>query len=378
MHHIFNKPGWTLAGIIGLLVVAAAAIFGQGGPLNPPGPPGPTMKTLDQIEPRTPISAIPFTISQPGSYYVTRNLTVSGGGDGITIQSDNVTLDLGGFTLDGAGTGRHGVTNQTNYHGLQVRNGNVQNWTQRGFDLQFSFSIVLERVQARNNAIGIVVSSGLVSQCAAVFNTGTGIVANFSKVSDCVASVNPIGINMQSSTLRGCRVGDSSDSGIIASRSVVEGCEIDQCRWGIVVQGHSHVHHNTVLFSGSDGFRVVGTGGSTISDNNVASSGISVPATGIYVESNTNRIVRNNVTGTNVGNGIGVAGSFNTIDDNSVLQNNGLGISVAGSKNTVVRNSSLGNAPPGGAVTNYSIGGGNNPGPVNAANASTNPWSNTQ
>ena len=41
--------------------------FAQG-PLAPPGPPGPTMKTLDQIEPRTPISSLPFTISASGSY----------------------------------------------------------------------------------------------------------------------------------------------------------------------------------------------------------------------------------------------------------------------------------------------------------------------
>ncbi len=41
------------------------------GPLAPPGAPAPTFKTLQQVEPRTPISALPFTISQPGSYYLT-------------------------------------------------------------------------------------------------------------------------------------------------------------------------------------------------------------------------------------------------------------------------------------------------------------------
>src|SRR5262245_25481316 len=71
--------------------------FAQGA-LTPPGAPAPTMKTLAQIEPRTPISSAPFTISSPGSYYLTTNVTVSTG-DAITITVNNVTLDLNGFTI---------------------------------------------------------------------------------------------------------------------------------------------------------------------------------------------------------------------------------------------------------------------------------------
>jgi len=54
--------------------------------------------TLAQIEPRTPISSAPFTITNSGSYYLTTNVTVSSG-DGITIATNNVTLDLSGFTI---------------------------------------------------------------------------------------------------------------------------------------------------------------------------------------------------------------------------------------------------------------------------------------
>jgi len=68
------------------------------GTLTPPGAPAPTMKSLDQIEARTPISSAPFAITQPGSYYLTTNVTVSSG-DAITISANNVTLDLNGFTI---------------------------------------------------------------------------------------------------------------------------------------------------------------------------------------------------------------------------------------------------------------------------------------
>jgi hypothetical protein len=56
------------------------------------------MKSLAQIEPRTPISSAPFSITQPGSYYLTTNVTVNAG-DAITINANNVTLDLNGFTI---------------------------------------------------------------------------------------------------------------------------------------------------------------------------------------------------------------------------------------------------------------------------------------
>src|ERR1017187_8409666 len=74
-----------------------STVFAQGS-LTPPGAPTPTMKSLDQIEARTPISSVPYTISAPGSYYLTGNLAVSSG-TAITITASQVTLDLNGFTL---------------------------------------------------------------------------------------------------------------------------------------------------------------------------------------------------------------------------------------------------------------------------------------
>ena len=83
--------------ILALLFAPLPVVLSQG-PLTPPGPPAPNMRSLDQIEARTPISSLPFSINIPGSYYLTQNLSVSTG-DAITISVSNVTLDLNGFTI---------------------------------------------------------------------------------------------------------------------------------------------------------------------------------------------------------------------------------------------------------------------------------------
>ncbi len=81
------------------IVLSTANIFAQG-VLTPPGAPGLTMKSLDQIESRTAITntSTLVTIAQPGSYYLTHDITVSTG-DAIDITTNGVTLDLNGFTL---------------------------------------------------------------------------------------------------------------------------------------------------------------------------------------------------------------------------------------------------------------------------------------
>jgi hypothetical protein len=63
------------------------------------------MKSLDQVEARTAITnSGAVTISQPGSYYLTRNIAVSTG-DAVTIATNNVTLDLNGFTVSSTDPG---------------------------------------------------------------------------------------------------------------------------------------------------------------------------------------------------------------------------------------------------------------------------------
>lgn len=111
--------------------VIAGVVFGQG-PLTPPGAPAPAMKSLDQVEPRTPISSLPFTISQGGSYYLTRSLSVASG-DAITITANDVTLDLGGFTLSSMatapGSGTAVLLTNSKPENIAIRNGHIRSTT---------------------------------------------------------------------------------------------------------------------------------------------------------------------------------------------------------------------------------------------------------
>jgi hypothetical protein len=103
--------------------------FGQGSIIPTTAPSVPIMKTLDQVESRTPIpgGTNPYTISAPGSYYLTGNLTVASG-NAITITTDNVTLDLNGFTISSTSPSASGnaidITGGRN--NLAIFNGNIR------------------------------------------------------------------------------------------------------------------------------------------------------------------------------------------------------------------------------------------------------------
>ena len=63
------KTQSTILALVAITLILTNESRAQGS-LTPPGAPAATMRSLDQIEPRLPISSLPFSISQPGSYYL--------------------------------------------------------------------------------------------------------------------------------------------------------------------------------------------------------------------------------------------------------------------------------------------------------------------
>ena len=176
--------------------------FPQGSLTPPPGAPAPTMKSLDQIEARTPISSLPFPITSSGSYYLTKNLSVSSG-NAITINSGGVTLDLNGFTLSSttASAAGYGILITSGLRDITILNGHIRgSVTQSGGNYSgsgFGYGIAFTGTAPANTLIYHVSVSGclndginpgasystVVESCTVQTVGGAGIVASAVKAS---------------------------------------------------------------------------------------------------------------------------------------------------------------------------------------------------
>jgi len=183
------------------------------------------MKTLTQIEPRTPISSLPFIINTPGSYYLTSSLTGAVSSSGISVQASEVTIDLRGFSLSGVPGSLSGITVPGIQTGLVVFGGSVQNWGVSGI-----------------NAASV--SSGQFTHLLVSQNSGSGLVAGpNSLVRECVASAN------------------NGDGLAITSSCLVEdnNCQTNSGNGIHLIGNASRVEGNLCGGNGSAGFRVDGT-----------------------------------------------------------------------------------------------------------------------
>ena len=193
---------WALPFSLLLVLATAESLFAQGS-LTPPGAPGATMKSLDQIESRTAISSVPYTITQSGSYYLTKNLAVSSG-DAIAIEANGVTLDLNGFTISSTAASANGTAIVIGFFKRNIRiiNGFVESGvTQSGGGFTgggFANGITFSGSTLRNAAVSNVGVRGVLGQginlgfegtvvegCTVEVAGGTGIIA--AAVNQCTA-----------------------------------------------------------------------------------------------------------------------------------------------------------------------------------------------
>lgn len=173
--------------LLAVAVFAAYNMLANAGDLEPAFRPGPTMKTLDEVEPRIPISQadIPLTITTPGSYYFTDDIfapVIAA----ITVDVDDVTIDLMGFTLKGADTGTNFGIIMNGRNNVEIRNGTVRDFSFGVTEaLTTSNGHVVRNVRVISNTkggISLAGSSNLVQDCV-VNNNGAGSSSNVSGIS---------------------------------------------------------------------------------------------------------------------------------------------------------------------------------------------------
>jgi len=147
----------------------------------------------------------PFKITVPGSYKLVGNLAVPANTGGILIQSNDVTLDLNGFSITGAFICDNGGNNCTapptkevsgveavagpagNIFGVTIKNGHVRGFS-RGI---LTFGGIVEGITAYSNFIaGIHGFDAVVRRNDASRNHGAGIACESCVVTENIADSN--------------------------------------------------------------------------------------------------------------------------------------------------------------------------------------------
>lgn len=220
--------------------------FAQGS-LTPATAPGPTMKSLDQIEARVPISSAPYTITNPGSYYLTTNLTVSGG-TVLNIGTNGVTLDLNGFTISSTSTSPSGFGIQLGLGSgntdITIVNGHISGGSTTNFNDGIAYNALPSNIRVANVSVtgcrfyGLNIGTGnssVIESCTAQFIGSTGLSAssishssanqcgNFAifgnSISDCVGNGGNAGIDAID-TATGCYGSSGTGTGLNATVAV--------------------------------------------------------------------------------------------------------------------------------------------------------------
>jgi hypothetical protein len=143
----------------------------------------------------TKITSVPYTISTPGFYFFVNNLTYTGTDNAITINADNVTLDLMGFTL--TGPGNYGGIYMNGRTNVEIRNGTVTAFDKgilENSDTGSSHRALDVRVVSNWSGILFKGSNHMITNCNASKHGGTGLFLTSGLISECTSNDNGYGL----------------------------------------------------------------------------------------------------------------------------------------------------------------------------------------
>ena len=239
-----------IVGAVAAFTLCAIAVYSNAGQLQPP--PGPVQPTGP-----TPITSLPYTITQSGSYILTGNLIGSSGQDGVIIQSSNVTIDLNGFTLQGVAGARSGITvpvggfGLTEYTGVVIKNGSIVGWPAAGIQLSKSDPFFSDEIKVSHSRIESIYVFGPSSRG---IENGLGrgnvyLVCNVTNISDNGLWTGPEAI-VDRCTVTSCL------NGIVAGNSLVTRCVVSSCTLIGISNGLGTTECSYSSSNGSYGFSV--------------------------------------------------------------------------------------------------------------------------
>jgi parallel beta-helix repeat protein len=357
---------------LAITAFCSTSLFAQGS-LTPPGAPAPSMKTLGQIEPRTAIDKLPFKVSASGAYYLTGNLSVPAGTNGISIEADHVTIDLSGFTLKGDPSSLQGIIAAGARTDITVRNGAITT-TAGGIDARFSSHAQIEKLRVNScRDFGIYLGKeAVVKDCQANDNDANGIQVGIAgQVISCQANGN-LGHGIQgdrNATIRDCLATRNGQTGVVGgdSANVISVSANDNSINGIYTGIAAHITDCTAVANGYAGiacgnvslvtrantsynsqYGILVANGASVIDSSASNNALAGISSG-----NGGHVINCKVDANGAGGIWAKQGS--TVRDCSAQGNSNDGISVT-DRCTVIRNNCVNNANLKGAAGVHATG----------------------
>jgi trimeric autotransporter adhesin len=322
---------------------------------------------------RIPIETLPFTISQPGSYYLTKSFVST---SGIMISASNVFIDLNGNTMTGAlGNTSAGISTTSFQNNITILNGNITGWGKEGINVSNSSAIALSYLTVSGNTLdGIFSGNKTLAAGLNTHNNGQDGVdfGETSVLSSCVSDNNGgDGIEMDhGAVIKNCSAKNNVGVGIKTTNlSNVSDCTAhNNISHGFQIGTGSNAFNNISLNNGSSGFYILSS--SQMTNNNSKSNS----RHGYELVGNDCVIHSNNAQGNTLA-GFNCAFDRCQFISNTSNFNNTHGFDIAGNNCLIIKNSCSSNV-----TSAFTVGGTNTIATVISAlniNMNSNPNANT-